>query len=146
MLQRQEEHFLLMFLGRFSRPRSGILIGSSEEEREAVTRGINWKRQKRAENNISGEGKAGGLCGSSKEGAKLGTPWPDLVLVKDQLRGEGRMVVGVAPQGPPQVGGGISGTGLLGARYLHSRGCLLHFLNEETEAQRGEPCPANGGQ
>ena len=100
-LQRQEEHFLLMFLGRFSRPRSGILIGSSEEEREAVTRGINWKRQKRAENNISGEGKAGGLCGSSKEGAKLGTPWPDLVLVKDQLRGEGRMVVGVAPQGPP---------------------------------------------
>ena len=101
MLQRQEEHFLLLFLGRFSRPRSGILIGSSEEEREAVTRGVNWKRQKRAENYISGEGKAEGVRDSSKEGAKLGAAWPDLVLVKDQLQGEGRMVVGVAPQGPP---------------------------------------------
>lgn len=76
LLQRQKEHFLLMFLGRFSRPRSGILLGGSEEERKAVMGGIKWKKQKRAENTIYREWKWGGLRGSNTDSSELGAPRP----------------------------------------------------------------------
>lgn len=52
------------------------------------------------------------------------------------------MVVGVAPQAPPSK----EEVGILGARYLIQGSCLLHFLDEETEGSKGEPCLGNGGQ
>lgn len=130
-LQRQEEHRLLTFLGRFSRPASGILLDDSEEERKAGTRGFQLKLWERAGNNVYSEWKRGRLCYSTNlcwgccdqiwalEGTIDGERTMGLLTKTPLSRG--------ICQGEP-------------SESSFSRAVCLHFTDEETKAQRGSSC------
>uniref|UniRef100_A0A3Q2LQ68 RAS p21 protein activator 4 n=1 Tax=Equus caballus TaxID=9796 RepID=A0A3Q2LQ68_HORSE len=81
-LQRQKERLVLLLLGRFSRPCSGILLDGSGEERKVGRRGLQLTVWKRAENSIMANGRG---VGSAVPPERLGLLPPDLGFLKIHL-------------------------------------------------------------
>lgn len=81
-LQRQKERLVLLLLGRFSRPCSGILLDGSGEERKVGRRGLQLTAWKRAENSIMANGRG---VGSAVPPERLGLLPPDLGFLKIHL-------------------------------------------------------------